>query len=222
MGANNRALKAQTGPVPYGAAPGVVAPAAPAPAANTWTNEGAVPDYLMGAVKRLEGRSDASNTARAIDKSNAGIADSAALLAKDAKANMGSRGVMGTGVGNAYLQKNVFQPAQRMAAKGASDISQGEQTRLDNLALGGTAVLTAPSQIALANQGLNLQQQGQQQNFALQQQQLKMQQDEAEMAKYRALMQMGGTGAATGGGTAAAIPAMTRASAGYVGKTRLG
>lgn len=164
-------------------------PAAPA-APTTWTNEGAVPDYLNRAVERYEGRFDTSNTARAIDRSNAGIADSAALLAKDAKANMGSRGVLGTGAGDAYLQRNVFQPAQRMAAKAATDLSLAEQDRLDRLAVGGTGVLALPSQVALANQRLNLDQMTAMNQDQRARESMDMQRENDEMAKWRALIDL--------------------------------
>jgi hypothetical protein len=117
-----------------------------------------VSPYIKEQIDRYRSRFDKDTTARAIDRSNLGIADSAALMASDAKANMARRGVLGSGTGAAFLNKNVFAPAQRQAAGAAADISLGRERDLDALTLGGTGLMTAPSSIALADRDLALRQ----------------------------------------------------------------
>jgi hypothetical protein len=112
--------------------------------------------YIQRQIQRYEQRFDVDNTKRAIDRSNLGIADAAALSAADAKANMASRGILGTGTGAAYLQKRIFEPARQQAAKAAADIAFANEQRLDALTLGGTGLMTAPSAIALGQQRLGL------------------------------------------------------------------
>lgn len=143
--------------------------------------------YLLSQIGRYEDRLKADNTQRAIDRSNLGVADAAALLSADAKANQARRGILGTGAGDAWVNKRITQPAMREAAGRAADIALGRERDLDALVLGGTGLMTAPDAIALENQRLALAQQGQatdqafraqqaQQAAQLQQQQMQQQQ----------------------------------------------
>jgi hypothetical protein len=141
---------------PPGFGEGAPAPGAPAPGQTT--NTAANSPNLQRHMDRYESRFDVDNTKRAIDKSNLGIMDAAALSAADQKANLSRRGVHGTEVGAANLQKNVFEPAQRAAANAASNIALQRERDLDALVLGGTGIMGAQDNLSLANRGLNLQQ----------------------------------------------------------------
>lgn len=109
-------------------------------------------------MDRYRQRFSVDNTNRAIDKSNLGIMDAAALGAADQKANLSRRGVLGSETGARFLQKNVFDPAQRAAAGAAANIAMQREKDLDALVLGGTGLMQAQDQLNLANRGLNLQQ----------------------------------------------------------------
>lgn len=125
------------------------------------SNVAEISPFLKEQIERYRSRFGSDPTERAIQRSNLGIADAAALLAADAKANMASRGVLNTGTGATFLQRRVFEPAQRQAAGRAADIAMGRERDLDALVLGGTGLMTAPDAIALAAQGMNLQSQAQ-------------------------------------------------------------
>lgn len=114
--------------------------------------------YLEEQINRYRQRFDVDNTKRAIDKANLGIADAAALSAADAKAGQSRRGVLHTGVSAQQNARNIFEPAQRAAAKAASDITLQRERDLDALVLGGTGLMTAPDQINLANREFGLRQ----------------------------------------------------------------
>lgn len=169
-----------------GPQPATSAAAAPAAISEFSSHVEDNPD-LRWLADKFKSRFDTSNTKRAIDASNLGIMDAAALGAADAKGAMASRGVLGTGTGASFLNKRIFAPAQRAAAGAAKDIALDEQHRLDALTLGGLGIMKAPSDLALgqnaqalqqwmAANGFNIQNAqlaaGQQaQNFAQQQQQ---------------------------------------------------
>jgi hypothetical protein len=113
--------------------------------------------YIQRQIERYEQRFDVDNTQRAIDRANLGIADAAALSAADARAaNLSRRGILGSATGDVYLQKRIFEPARRQAAEAAADIAFANEQRLDQLVLGGTGLMTAPSAIALQQQRLGL------------------------------------------------------------------
>jgi hypothetical protein len=122
------------------------------------TNTSEASPTVQEHIQNYRDRLSADTTKRAIDRSNLGVADSAALLASDAKANMSRRGVLGSGTGDAFLNKRVFEPAQRQAAAQAANISLQRERDLDALVLGGTGIMRLPDEIALANRGLNLEQ----------------------------------------------------------------
>jgi hypothetical protein len=122
------------------------------------TNTAEPSPFVQEHIQNYRNRLSEDNTKRAIDKSNLGIADSAALMAADAKAGMSRRGVQGTDTGAAFLQKRVFEPAQRAAAGQAANIALQRERDLDNLVLGGTGIMRLPDEIALANRGMNLDQ----------------------------------------------------------------
>jgi hypothetical protein len=130
--------------------------------ANTTVSQGSTisaeeSPYIKEQMDRYRERFNVDNTKRAIDKSNLGIADAAALGAKDLRANTSRRGIHGTDAGSQFLQKNVFDPAQRAAAKAASDIVLQRERDLDALTLGGTGLMMAQDQVNLANRQFGLQ-----------------------------------------------------------------
>ena len=131
-----------------------------APGGGT-TNASQASPYLEEQINRYRDRFNVDNTKRAIDKSTLGIMDAAALGAADAKAGQSRRGVLGTEVGAAANQRNIFEPAQRAAASQAANITMQREKDLDALVLGGTSLMRAPDEISLANRGLGLQQLGQ-------------------------------------------------------------
>lgn len=142
----------------------------------------AAPDPNMSwLVDKFKDRFSSDNTQRAIDRSNAAIADSAALLGKDARANLAARGALGSGVGAAYIQKRITEPAQREAAGRAADISMDAERRLDALTLGGAGLMAKPAELALQQQGLAL-------NQYNTDAQLAMAQSQAQQAQWLALM----------------------------------
>lgn len=163
-----------------GAARGGVAAA---PGATGTSNTAQISPYLLSQIGRYEDRLSADTTKRAIDNSNLGIADSAALMAADAKGRMAGRGILNSGAGDAFVNKRITQPAQRQAAGAAADIALGRERDLDNLVLGGTGLMTAPDAIALDSQRLALAQQGQatDQAFRTQQAQQQAQQQQMQM-----------------------------------------
>jgi hypothetical protein len=161
-----------------------VASSISAPTTNT---AGADPN-LGWLIDKYKGRFDSNNTQRAIDKSNLGIADAAALLGKDAQAGLAARGARGSGVAGAFIQKHITDQAQRQAAGAASDIAQGEQSRLDNLTLGGLGIMKSPADIALSQQGLANQQYATSAQIQMQQQQFQAQQQQAQLAALMAMM----------------------------------
>lgn len=174
------------------------APAAPPaipgggiPITNTAQNSPNI-DWLQD---KFKDRFNQDNTKRAIDRSNLGIADSAALMAADQQGGLARRGATGTGTADTFLNKRVFQPAQQQAAKAAADISMGRERDLDQLTLGGLPIMRAQDDINLANRGLGIQQLGVQQQgilgqqgIDLQRQQLEQQRKDQEMSRWLALM----------------------------------
>jgi len=115
--------------------------------------------YLLSQIGRYEDRLSNDTTQRAIDRSNLGVADAAALMGADARANLAARGILNSGAGAAYVNRRITQPALRQAAQQAANISLGRERDLDALVLGGTGLMTAPDAVALENQRLALAQQ---------------------------------------------------------------
>jgi hypothetical protein len=132
---------------------------------------------------------NSDNSKRAIDHAVLGTMDAAALGAKDMGANMARRGISGTGAGATFLNKNVFQPAQRTAAGQATDISLAEQARQDDLAksLQGPAGNIAGNNLQNRQFGLNTWQA--QQNDARERAQMEQQQRDSELSRWLALSQ---------------------------------
>lgn len=115
--------------------------------------------YLEEQIRLYKDRLKSDPTERAIARATTGAMDAAALGAADlGAASMARRGIIGTGAGSTYLAKNFFRPAQEQAARAATDIALGREGQLDQLVLGGTGLMAAPGQAALANRGLGLQQ----------------------------------------------------------------
>lgn len=159
--------------------------------------------YLEEQVRNLRARMGADTTERAIGRSTTGILDAAALGAADAgAANLSSRGLVGSGAGQAFLQKRFFDPAQRAAAGAATDIALRREQDLDRLVLGGTSIMGAPGQSSLASRSLGLQQWQAQtgagqaaQGLSLEQQRLNQQQQQSQIENWLrmyALSQQGG------------------------------
>lgn len=154
------------------------------------------------AYNTLKGRMSADNSQRAIDKAVMGTMDAAALGAKDLGANLARRGLSGTGAGATFLQRNVFQPAQREAAGKSADIALAEQARQDQLAqsLYGAAQGLGSSAGNISGQNLANRQFGlgtweAQQADARQRAQMEQQARDSELARWMALSQMmGGPG----------------------------
>lgn len=179
---------------------------------------------MVEAYGLLKGRMGEDNSKRAIDKAVMGTMDAAALGAKDLGANMARRGISGTGTGATFLNRNVFQPAQREAAGQAASISLAEQDRQDRLAqsLQGPAAGIAGQNLANRNFGLSTWQAQQQE--ALQRAQMEQQARESELARWMALTQsMGGIGSFLGqGGSAPALPPGPGANASLSGVSGVG
>ena len=159
-------------------------PSMPAPLPNqsnpaapvTSTNTSEISPYLKKALGRLDERFSEDNTKRAIQDSNLGISDAAALSAADQKGGLSRRGLVGSEGGATFLSKNVYQPAQRQAAKAAADITLAQQARKDNLVLGSQGLVQAPDQINLANRAEASREQEAQAQQQMQQAQLQQQQ----------------------------------------------
>lgn len=124
----------------------------------TSTNTAQQDPNIQALLDRYNSRFDESNAARATDRAVGGIADAAALLTHDAQAGLAARGASGSGVAAAHIKRQITDPALRAATGAATDIAMGEQSRLDNLTLGGLGVSSALGDAARADRGLNLQQ----------------------------------------------------------------
>lgn len=165
-------------------------------AGGALTNVAATSPNIQKQIERYAERLSADPTQRAIDRSNRAIADSAALMAADQKANMARRGVMGTGVGDAFLQRRVFDPAQRQAAEAATQIALGRERDLDALVLQGTGLMRTPDELAIQRQNLALQQAQLQDAAEARRAGMAQQQQQQAMAQWLALAQMYGGGGA--------------------------
>lgn len=146
---------------------------------------------LREALDALKARSSVDTTQRAIDRATTGTMDAAALAAADLKGNLSRRGLVGGGTaGASFLNKAVYQPAQRNAASAASATALGGEQRLDQLAQSGVNAAAIPENLSLANRSLGLQQWNDQQNVNLQQTQLANQMQQQQVAQWLALMGM--------------------------------
>jgi hypothetical protein len=176
------------GPVSPGGS-GPVAPSAPLP---VLPNTAAPDPYLEEQVRNLRARMGVDTTERAIGRSTTGILDAAALGAADeGAANLSSRGLVGSGAGQAFLHKRFFEPAQQAAAGASADIALKREQDLDRLVLGGTAIMGAPGSSSLANRSLGLQQWQAQmgagqaaQGLSLEQQRLNQQQQQSQIENW--------------------------------------
>lgn len=161
--------------------------AAPAAAGGTTNTAGTNPQ-LDDLWKKYQGRFDVDNTKRQIEKSTGAIADSAALLGKDARASLASRGASGSGVGAAFIQKHVTDPAQRQAAGAAADITMNDERRKDQLVLGGTGLASAGADLSLRDRELGLRQQQMGEDNAYRRDEQKYRREDAQTAQWMALM----------------------------------
>lgn len=153
---------------------------------NTYTMS---PD-LKGALDALKARSSTDDTVRATNRATTGAMDAAALQAADLKGSLAGRGLIGGGTaGAAFLNKNVYAPAQRSAAQAASNIALGQQQRLDTLAQAGVNAAAVPEQLSLANRNLGLEQWQAQQSDALAQQDLANRIQQQQVAQWQALLE---------------------------------
>jgi hypothetical protein len=144
--------------------------------------------HLDDLWKKYQDRFSDDNTKRAIDRSNTGIADSAALLGKDARASLADRGALGTGVGAAFINKNITAPAQRQAAGAAADISMDAEKRKDALVLGGVGLAGAHSDLAVRQQANANQQYATSAQIQMQQQEAQQRALQQQQAQWMALM----------------------------------
>lgn len=166
------------------------------------TNTAGMDPFLKQQVDRYNSRFTNDPTKQAVEHSTLGIMDAAALGAADLKGQMGSRGVLNSGAGATFLQKRVFDPAQRAAAGAASNIAIERQKQLDALTLGGTDIMKAPSQLGVQNRELAMRQWEGQQAAARANEALKLEQQrlaDEQAARWLALTQAGYPTAETGG-----------------------
>ena len=172
------------------AAQAVAMPSAP----SATTNTSAQDPNIAWLIDKYKGRFSADNSQRAMDKSNAGIADATALLGKDARAGLASRGALDSGVAGEFTAKHITDPALRAAAGAASGIALGEQQRQDNLTLGGLGIMKSPAEIAIQQQQNANQQYSTASNVAIAQQQdaraAQAQAWQRQQAQLQALMAM--------------------------------
>jgi hypothetical protein len=169
----------------------------------TSTNTAGADPYLTQQVDRYNSRFTNDPTKQAVEHSTLGIMDAAALGAADMKGQMGSRGVLNSGAGATFLQKRVFDPAQRAAAGAAGDIAIKRQKQLDDLTLGGTDIMKAPSQLGVQNRELAMRQWEGQQADARAREQLALQRQQAadqQALQWLALTQAGYPTSEAGGG----------------------
>mgnify|MGYP000977411169 CR=1 FL=1 len=187
-------------------------------AALLQSQEGRPDQYQQESINNLRDRMSHSNTQHAIDVAGGQIGASAAGAQAAQDEMMARRGLGHSGIASRGAS-GISEAAERAKAQSATQLSLAEQQRLDSLALGGNAILQAPSQLGLAQQGLTnsalgLQLQGagalanqglaQQglglnqwqtaQNAAVQQQQLQQQQQQMQWQQLMALLGIAGQG----------------------------
>ena len=140
--------------------------------------EGQTNPLLDEQVKNLRERMSADQTQRATDRAGSNIRD---FAAGQKAAASGSASRMGRPQG--FRDASIDEAAQRNSAKASADIQMGQQDRLDRLVLGGSQIMGAPGQEALAREagvtglvGGLMGQAGAGAQLGLQQQQLGLQQ----------------------------------------------
>lgn len=151
-----------------GPAPG----AAPPPINNTAENDPTVQDWLDSARQRFEGskarpqdpllqeqvdelrrRRSSDTTERATNRAESHILDRAAGQKSMLKGRVGGSGGRQAGV-EAKLEGRIDDNAARAAAAAAADIQLGEEQRLDNLAIAGQGIMSAPGDRDLARDSM--------------------------------------------------------------------
>lgn len=180
--------------------------------AQEQAREGATDPLLLEQVQNLRDRRSADQTQRATDQAGSQIRDFAA----GQKAISDERAAR-SGRSQGFQDSGIDEAAQRAQAGAAAKIQMNEEQRLDNLVLGGQAIMSAPAQealqreagvtglisgqmgqagaganLALNQQQLALQQQAQQQNQALEQQRLQMQQQAQQQQMLMEMLRSGG------------------------------
>jgi len=98
------------------------------------------------AIGRYEGRFDASNLRRTTNNAVLGAADAAELAVVGQRGDRSRSGVLNSGAG-ANLDARIRSQGAAAGAREAAGIAERDQARLDNLSLGGTALVTAPDAI---------------------------------------------------------------------------
>lgn len=173
MPARTTATAPATGTAPTGfGTPSTTAPGAP-PATNFAAPDQNLNDLVGAYKKRLTQLQtpttlDQGYTDKAINSARGAIADSAAGAQEGASARLAAQGRLGGG-GETAARSRIAEAAQRAGNKAASDISLArvrdeEQNALsrdqmqNSFLLGGSGIAAAPANLALAQQGLNLQQ----------------------------------------------------------------
>lgn len=143
------------GPLPAKPAGGGPAPA-PAPNLSNITGRDENLDYLTAEYKKRLGQEP---TQRAMDRAASEIRDTASGLQKELGESIARRGFSaGTSGVEDELRTRLAEGAQRAIGKSSADISLGREKDLDALVMGGAGLMRAPSELALARQGLGLRQ----------------------------------------------------------------
>jgi len=160
------------------------------------TQEGQMDPFLMESITNLRQRMSADPTRRAIERQGTAVGDWAAGMGERSR-EAAARSGRGAGFGGSAIES----AAQRLQAKGAADISLGRERDLDQLAIAGQGILSAPSQLGLARTGLTQGAYGMESGFApigaqlgLEQQGLGLQQWQAaqDAAYKQGLLRQGG------------------------------
>lgn len=112
------------------------------------SREGQMDPYLQESINKLRERESADTTGRAIDRAGSAAGDWAAGM----KERMAATGAQ-RGQGQGYGGQAAEGAAQRLQAKSAADISLGRERDLDQLAIAGHQIRSAPSQLDLARTG---------------------------------------------------------------------
>lgn len=158
----------------------------PPGAGGGMTNTAQASPGLSYLTEKYKERLGAEPTERAVNMASSQARDVASGLAKEMEADFARRGILGTGAASQELQKRVYDPLQRQIAGQSAQIALGREGDLDRMVLGGVGLMQAPEQLALAQQGLGLQQWQAQAGHQLASQQAQAQQ---ELARQQMAMQ---------------------------------
>lgn len=163
--------------------------AGPAQQVQPWTNNVQADPYLTENIDWIRERRDASNVQNQKARAFGDIDTLSKAQGKSIESQLARRGMGGSGAG-IEAQAGATDAAARAKVRAGMDIDQAEQGRQDALALGASGIMKAPSQYALGQQGLNLQQmqanQGQQNWLA----QFQAQQQQGAMDNYMKMLQI--------------------------------